>query len=218
MQRVQTAYVLARCVYYTFVISLSAPEGVFSVFSAKHAWENVQTMGRTGRRKLCLRLENYVDVLPLISDENNIFFSRSGVEINFSDVNIVTEVEHFLPREQIFANICSLGSFHFFDSCDKNLMGVFIFFDCCDKNLIVLSRQLLIPLNSSKDDNSFVIIFLFLKFEIFVLFLLPTVKKIVYILLERMLIFPSVLCSPRASPSGYKLHLRKNHAFLSLNI
>jgi hypothetical protein len=153
-------------------------------------------------------------------------FSRSGVEINFSDVNIVTEVEHFLPREQIFANICSLGrkcstsvgSFHFFDSCDKNLMGVFIFFDCCDKNLIVLSRQLLIPLNSSKDDNSFVIIFLFLKFEIFVLFLLPTVKKIVYILLERMLIFPSVLCSPRASPSGYKLHLRKNHAFLSLNI
>jgi hypothetical protein len=40
-----------------------------------------------------------------------------------------------------------------------------------------LSRQLLIPLNSSKDDNSFVIIFLFLKFEIFVLFLLPTVKK-----------------------------------------
>jgi hypothetical protein len=146
------------------------------------------------------------------------FFSRSGVEINFSDVNIVTEVEHFLPRERIFANICSLGSFHFFDSCDKNLMGVFIFFDCCDKNLIVLSRQLLIPLNSSKDDNSFVIIFLFLKFEIFVLFLLPTVKKIVYILLERMLIFPSVLCSPRASPSGYKLHLRKNHAFLSLNI
>jgi hypothetical protein len=123
----------------------------------------------------------------------------------------VTEVEHFLPR----ANICSLGSFHFFDSCDKNLMGVFIFFDCCDKNLIVLSRQLLIPLNSSKDDNSFVIILLFLKFEIFVLFLLPTVKKIV---LERMLIFPSVLCSPRASPSGYKLHLRKNHAFLSLNI
>jgi hypothetical protein len=94
-------------------------------------------------------------------------------------------------------------------------MGVFIFFDCCDKNLIVLSRQLLIPLNSSKDDNSFVIIFLF---EIFVLFLLPTVKKIVYILLERMLIFPSVLCSPRASPSGYKLHLRKNHTFLSLNI
>jgi hypothetical protein len=132
------------------------------------------------------------------------FFSRSGVEINFSDVNIVTEVEHFLPREQIFANTCSLGSFYFFDSCDKNL--------------IVLSRQLLIPLNSSKDDNSFVIIFLFLKFEIFVLFLLPTVKKIVYILLERMLIFPSVLCSPRASPSGYKLHLRKNHAFLSLNI
>jgi hypothetical protein len=114
--------------------------------------------------------------------------------------------------------ICSLGSFHFFDSCDKNLMGVFIFFECCDKNLIVLSRQLLIPLNSSKDDNSFVIIFLFLKFEIFVLFLLPTVKKIVYILLERMLIFPSVLCSPRASPSGYKLHLRKNHAFFSLNI
>jgi hypothetical protein len=121
-------------------------------------------------------------------------------------------------RSRAFANICSLGSFHFFDSCDKNLMGVFIFFDCCDKNLIVLSRQLLIPLNSSKDDNSFVIIFLFLKFEIFVLFLLPTVKKIVYILLERMLIFPSVLCSPRASPSGYKLHLRKNHAFLSLNI
>jgi hypothetical protein len=108
----------------------------------------------------------------------------------------VTEVEHF----------------HFFDSCDKNLMGVFISFDCCDKNLIVLSRQLLISLNSSKDDNSFVIIFLFLKFEIFVLFLHPTVKKIVYILLERMLIFPS------ASPSGYKLHLRKNHAFLSLNI
>jgi hypothetical protein len=140
--------------------------------------------------------------------ENEIF-SRSGVEINFSDVNVVTEVEHF---------ICSLGSFHFFDSCDKNLMGVFIFFDSCDKNLIVLSRQLLIPLNSSKDDNSFVIIFLFLKFEIFVLFLLPTVKKILYILLERMLIFPSVLCSPRASPSGYKLHLRKNHAFLSLNI
>jgi hypothetical protein len=59
-------------------------------------------------------------------------------------------------------------------------MGVLIFFDSCDKNLIVLSRQLLIPLNSSKDDNSFVIIFLFLKFEIFVLFLLPTVKKIVY--------------------------------------
>jgi hypothetical protein len=26
-------------------------------------------------------------------------------KINFSDVNIVTEVEHFLPREQIFANI-----------------------------------------------------------------------------------------------------------------
>jgi hypothetical protein len=159
-----------------------------------------------------------VYILHLIIVEKILFFSRSGVEINFSDVNIVTEVEHFLPREQIFANICSLGSFHFFDSCDKNLMGVFIFFDCCDKNLIVLSRQLLIPLNSSKDDNSFVIIFLFLKFEIFVLFLLPTVKKIVYILLERMLIFPSVLCSPRASPSGYKLHLRKNHAFLSLNI
>jgi hypothetical protein len=115
--------------------------------------------------------ENHYD------DAQNNFFSRSGVEINFSDVNIVTEVEHFLPREQIFANTCSLGSFHFFDSCDKNLMGVFIFFDCCDKNLIVLSRQLLIPLNSSKDDNSFVIIFLFLKFEIFVLFLLPTVKK-----------------------------------------
>jgi hypothetical protein len=153
-----------------------------------------------------------------VGDRNKTVFSRSGVEINFSDVNIMTEVEHFLPREQIFANTCSLGSFHFFDSCDKNLMGVFIFFECCDKNLIVLSRQLLIPLNSSKDDNSFVIIFLFLKFEIFVLFLLPTVKKIVYILLERMLIFPSVLCSPRASPSGYKLHLRKNHAFLSLNI
>jgi hypothetical protein len=79
----------------------------------------------------------------------------------------VTEVEHFLPREQIFANICSLGSFHFFDSCDKNLMGVFIFFDCCDKNLIVLSRQLLIPLNSSKDDNSFVIIFFILKISDF---------------------------------------------------
>jgi hypothetical protein len=59
---------------------------------------------------------------------HNSYFSRSGVEINFSDVNIVTEVEHFLPREQICANICSLGSFHFFDSCDKNLMGVFIFF------------------------------------------------------------------------------------------
>jgi hypothetical protein len=43
------------------------------------------------------------------------------------------------------------------------------------------SQRLLIPLNSSKDDNSFVIIFLFLKFEIFVLFLLLTVKKIVYI-------------------------------------
>jgi hypothetical protein len=39
-------------------------------------------------------------------DVSNLFFSRSGVEINFSDVNIVTEVEHFLPREQIFANIC----------------------------------------------------------------------------------------------------------------
>jgi hypothetical protein len=121
-------------------------------------------------------------------------------------------------RDRSRANIYSLGGFHFFDSCDKNLMGVLIFFDSCDKNLIVLSRQLLIPLNSSKDDNSFVIIFLFLKFEIFVLFLLPTVKKIVYILLERMLIFPSVLCSPRALPSGYKLHLRKNHAFLSINI
>jgi hypothetical protein len=64
-------------------------------------------------------------------------------------------------------------------------MEVFIFFDSCNKNLIVLSRhksqRLLIPLNSSKDDNSFVIIFLFLKFEIFVLFLLLTVKKIVYI-------------------------------------
>jgi hypothetical protein len=93
-------------------------------------------------------------------------------------------------RSRAFSNICSLGSFHFFDSCDKNLMGVFIFFDCCDKNLIVLSRQLLIPLNSSKDDNSFVIIFLFLKFEIFVLFLLPTVKKIVYILLEECSFFP----------------------------
>jgi hypothetical protein len=128
----------------------------------------------------------------------------------------VTEVEHFLPREQIFANICSLGSFHFFDSCDKNLMGVFIFFYCCDKNLIVLSRQLLIPLNSSKDDNSFVIIFLFLKFEIFVLFLLPTVKKIVYILLERMLIFPSVLCTNctlgkimHFSPSIYRVSPKK---------
>jgi hypothetical protein len=98
----------------------------------------------------------------------------------------VTEVEHFLPREQI----CSLGSFYFFDSCDKNLMGVFIFFDCCDKNLIVLSRQLLIPLNSSKDDNSFVIIFLFLKFEIFVLFLLPTVKKIVYYFWRECSFFP----------------------------
>jgi hypothetical protein len=49
----------------------------------------------------------------LYINKNN-FFSRSGVEINFSDVNIVTEVEHFLPREQIFANTCSLGSFHFF--------------------------------------------------------------------------------------------------------
>jgi hypothetical protein len=95
-------------------------------------------------------------------------------------------------------------------------MGVFIFFDCCDKNLIVLSRQLLIPLNSSKDDNSFVIIFLFLKFEIFVLFLLPTVKKIVYILLERMLIFPSVLCTNctlgkimHFSPSIYNILLYK---------
>jgi uncharacterized membrane protein YqhA len=79
MQRFQTAYVLARCVYYTFVISLSAPEGVFSVFSAKHAWENVQAMGRTGRRKLCLRLENYVDVLLLVS-ENNIFFLQTSVK------------------------------------------------------------------------------------------------------------------------------------------
>jgi hypothetical protein len=52
--------------------------------------------------------------LCLLNMTYNIFFSRSGVEINFSDVNIVTEVEHFLPREQIFANICSLGSFHFF--------------------------------------------------------------------------------------------------------
>jgi hypothetical protein len=146
-------------------------------------------------------------------------------------LRVYAENRHFFTigsRNQLFGcqhrdrsrafSICSLGSFHFFDSCDKNLMEVFIFFDCCDKNLIVLSRQLLIPLNSSKDDNSFVIIFLFLKFEIFVLFLLPTVKKIIYILLERMLIFPSVLCSPRASSSGYKLHLRKNHAFLSLNI
>jgi hypothetical protein len=72
---------------------------------------------------------------------NKRIFSRSGVEINFSDVNIVTEVEHFLPREQIFANTCSLGSFHFFDSCDKNLMGVFIFLTvvtkiqlCCQGN------------------------------------------------------------------------------------
>jgi hypothetical protein len=32
----------------------------------------------------------------------NIIFSRSGVEINFSDVNIVTEVEHLLPREFSF--------------------------------------------------------------------------------------------------------------------
>jgi hypothetical protein len=72
-------------------------------------------------------------------------------------------------------------------------MGVFIFFDCCDKNLIVLSRQLLIPLNSSKDDNSFVIIFLFLKFEIFVLFLLPTVKKIVYMLRTKTIIRPITL-------------------------
>jgi hypothetical protein len=60
--------------------------------------------------------------------------------------------------------------------------------------------------------------FLILKIRDFCAVLLPTVKKIVYILLERMLIFPSVLCSPRASPSGYKLHLRKYHAFLSLNI
>jgi hypothetical protein len=64
------------------------------------------------------------EIVEKSCDINNIVFSRSGVEINFSDVNIVTEVEHFLPREQI----CSLGSFHFFDSCDKNLMGVFIFF------------------------------------------------------------------------------------------
>jgi hypothetical protein len=190
------------CLVAWFTISWVLEEGLCCQWKAK-PWEGVFV--RVWRFRRC--------ILGL-----NIIFSRSGVEINFSDVNIVTEVEHFLPREQIFANICSLGSFHFFDSCDKNLMGVFIFFDCCDKNLIVLSRQLLIPLNSSKDDNSFVIIFLFLKFEIFVLFLLPTVKKIVYILLERMLIFPSVLCSPRASPSGYKLHLRKNHAFLSLNI
>jgi hypothetical protein len=132
----------------------------------------------------------FLDKINFVNHKlTQIVFSRSGVEINFSDVNIVTEVEHFLPREQIFANTCSLGSFHFFDSCDKNLMGVFIFFDCCDKNLIVLSRQLLIPLNSSKDDNSFVIIFLFLKFEIFVLFLLPTVKIYIY-----FCIFPSVLC------------------------
>jgi hypothetical protein len=34
-----------------------------------------------------------------------IFFSRSGVETNFSDVNVVTEVEHFLPREQIFVTV-----------------------------------------------------------------------------------------------------------------
>jgi hypothetical protein len=53
--------------------------------------------------------------------------------------------------------------------------------------------------------------FLFLKFEIFVLFLLPTVKKIVYILLERMLIFPSVLCTlgkiMHFSPSIYNILL-----------
>jgi hypothetical protein len=29
----------------------------------------------------------------------NSYFSRSEVEINFSDVKVVTEVEHFLPRE-----------------------------------------------------------------------------------------------------------------------
>jgi hypothetical protein len=55
----------------------------------------------------------------------------------------------------------------FFTIGSRNQL-LLMFFAKTDKNLIVLSRQLLIPLNSSKDDNSFVIIFLFLKFEIFV--------------------------------------------------
>jgi hypothetical protein len=110
------------------------------------------------------------------------------------------------------------------------LMGVFIFFDCCDKNLIVLSRQLLIPLNSSKDDNSFVIIFLFLKFEIFVLFLLPTVKKIVYYFWRECSFFPRCFVAlglrPLAtnctlgkimhfSPSIYNILLGAPHTFYS---
>jgi hypothetical protein len=60
------------------------------------------------------------------------------------------------------------------------------------------------------------------KFEIFVLFLFPTVKKIVYILLERMLIFPSVLCTNctlgkimHFSPSIYNI-LRGDQEGLSL--
>jgi hypothetical protein len=52
--------------------------------------------------KSALGISSNLLYLPLVSGDNN-FFSRSGVEINFSDVNIVTEVEHFLPREQIFA-------------------------------------------------------------------------------------------------------------------
>jgi hypothetical protein len=43
------------------------------------------------------------NAIKVLLQMQNGFFSRSGVEINFSDVNIVTEVEHFLPREQIFA-------------------------------------------------------------------------------------------------------------------
>jgi hypothetical protein len=53
----------------------------------------------------------------LLESVHTNFFSRSGVEINFSDVNIVTEVEHLLPREfsffwQLWQK--SNESFHFF--------------------------------------------------------------------------------------------------------
>jgi hypothetical protein len=42
------------------------------------------------------------NAIKVLLQMQNGFFSRSGVEINFSDVNIVTEVEHLLPREFSF--------------------------------------------------------------------------------------------------------------------
>jgi hypothetical protein len=135
-----------------------------------------------------------------------LFFSRSGVEINFSDVNIVTEVGH------------SLGSFHFFWQLWQKSNGSFHFFWLLwqKSNCVVKATT-----NSIKFIERWQLIchhFFILKIWDFCAVSTPYREKNSIYTSGGMLIFPSVLCSPRASPSGYKLHLRKNHAFLSLNI